>query len=580
MSNSLGTNRVEWEDDGGRIEIIRDFEHEPEDNLSRILGELIEEIPISDPDGKEEEEEDGNTDETKRERTRVTERWVRGLGRRGTQEGDPGEQGYRRDIDIHTREEEDGDEEEETEIESEEEEEEEEQEEEEEEEKEESDAEEEGENDHERGEIMLIGEDLENAKVRREQLKCDETKDITEIIKNKMECEYHEIRTRTSYIKELYKIRENLRVEEELLYAVGLDNRDKETRKLVVPPAMVKEVIKNCHQRWGHADAMRMQEEISKEYYITHLKKATEKMHRYCKQCRIKEGEENRGKSSDSSLEKGESMAMDILYMPMTVSGYGYIIVVVDLATNFMYTEAIKNRTPKTIIRTVNRIIQISCRTSRTVETSTSESFVGSATEYLMRTYEMEQQALSLEDSTENEVANMKITNLLRKMLPQGEKWLGAYRSVTYAFNATAMRRNNSVRSPAQLLYGTQPCIPLVLTTKKKELDEVIRAKDVREIMEEITKMRKIDEPSLYISCGHNLEELGVGEKCLIWRDFVTSQRIMSTQTRKARITQGWYPAKILNKLGHDYFVETEDNKKRKIHRRAVRKYPHEGLKL
>ena len=185
-------------------------------------------------------------------------------------------------------------------------------------------------------------------------------------------------------------------------------------------------------------------------------------------------------------------MAMDILYMPMTVSGYGYIIVVVDLATNFMYTEAIKNRTPKTIIRTVNRIIQISCRTSRTVETSTSESFIGSATEYLMRTYEMEQQALSLEDSTENEVANMKITNLLRKMLPQGEKWLGAYRSVTYAFNATAMRRNNSVRSPAQLLYGTQPCIPLVLTTKKKELDEVIRAKDVREIMEEITKMRKV----------------------------------------------------------------------------------------
>merc|ERR1712002_589371 len=282
------------------------------------------------------------------------------------------------------------------------------------------------------------------------------------------------------------------------------------------------------------------------------------------------EGEENRGKSSDSSLEKGESMAMDILYMPMTVSGYGYIIVVVDLATNFMYTEAIKNRTPKTIIRTVNRIIQISCRTTRIVETSTSESFVGSATEYLMRTYEMEQQALSLEDSAENEVANMKITNLLRKMLPQGEKWLGAYRSVTYAFNATAMRRNNVVKSPAQLLYGTQPCIPLVMATKKKKLDAEIRAKDVKEI----TKIRKVDEPSLYINCGHKLEDFNIGEKCLIWRDFVTSQRITRTQTRKARITQRWYPAKILNKLGHNYFIETEDNKRRKIHRRAVKKHP------
>jgi len=44
-NNSLGTNRVEWEDDGGGLEIIRDFEHEPVDNLSRVLGELIEEIP-------------------------------------------------------------------------------------------------------------------------------------------------------------------------------------------------------------------------------------------------------------------------------------------------------------------------------------------------------------------------------------------------------------------------------------------------------------------------------------------------------------------------------------------------------
>merc|ERR1712212_512436 len=113
-----------------------------------------------------------------------------------------------------------------------------------------------------------------------------------------------------------------------------------------------------------------------------------------------------------------------------------------------------------------------------------------------------------------------------------------------------------------------------------KELDEVIRAKDVREIMEEITKMRKIDEPSLYISCGHNLEELGVGEKCLIWRDFVTSQQIMSTQTRKARITQGWYPAKILNKLGHDYFVETEDNKKKENTSKGCEETPHGKLKL
>ena len=118
------------------------------------------------------------------------------------------------------------------------------------------------------------------------------------------------------------------------------------------------------------------------------------------------------------------------------------------------------------------------------------------------------------------------------------------------------------------------------MATKKKKLDAEIRAKDVREIMKEITKIRKVDEPSLYINCGHKLEDFNTGEKCLIWRDFVTSQRITRTQTRKARITQRWYPAKILNKLGHDYFIETEDNKRRKIHRRAMKKHPHEELKL
>ena len=98
--------------------------------------------------------------------------------------------------------------------------------------------------------------------------------------------------------------------------------------------------------------------------------------------------------------------------------------------------------------------------------------------------------------------------------------------------------------------------------------------------MKEITKIRKIDEPSLYIKSGHKLEELGIGEKCLIWRDFVISQRITNTQTRKAKITQRWYPAKIINKLGHDYFIETEDKKRRKVHRRAIRKYSHEEQKL
>jgi len=197
-----------------------------------------------------------------------------------------------------------------------------------------------------------------------------------------------------------------------------------------------------------------------------------------------------------------------------------------------------------------------------------------------MRAYQMEQQALSAEDNTENEVANMRISNLLKEMLPPGEEWLGAYRGVTYAFNATAMRHKNLVISPAQLLYGTQPCIPLVITTGEKKLDADIGAESMRRVIKEITKIRKVDEPSLYINCTHKLEEFHIGEKCLIWRDFVISQQAMNMQIRKAKITQGWYPAKILNRLGQIFFVKTEDNKERKIHRRAMKKYTHEGMEI
>ena len=134
---------------------------------------------------------------------------------------------------------------------------------------------------------------------------------------------------------ESLKIKENLKVQDSLLYVKGLDNRNKEIMKLVIPPAMEEEVIKNYHLRLGHAGTMKLQKEISKNYHIVYFKEVTKEASRHCKQCETKRKERNRGKLSDASCKRGESMSMNVLHMPMTVEGYGYIVVVVDMATNF-----------------------------------------------------------------------------------------------------------------------------------------------------------------------------------------------------------------------------------------------------
>merc|ERR1711990_354317 len=93
------------------MEIVRDFEYEPVDNLGKILGELIEEIPIGEM-GEEEEEEEEDMSETKRERTRVTGRWIRGLGERNSQGGKVEEGDSEGDMRGEEEEEEEDDEEE------------------------------------------------------------------------------------------------------------------------------------------------------------------------------------------------------------------------------------------------------------------------------------------------------------------------------------------------------------------------------------------------------------------------------------------------------------------------------------
>merc|ERR1712015_26148 len=105
------------------------------------------------------------------------------------------------------------------------------------------------------------------------------------------------------------------------------------------------------------------------------------------------------------------------------------------MATNFIYTEAIRNRKANTVARAINKIILRSARTPDIVETDLGKEFIGSATKKLMEIYHIKQKPLPplLKNCVKAEVANVRITNLLRKMLPEGKSWLEAYRNVTFA---------------------------------------------------------------------------------------------------------------------------------------------------
>ena len=435
-----------------------------------------------------------------------------------------------------------------------------------------------------KGEIMVIDDDQDKDRIIRAQQACEETKDIREVIEKDITYSYKELQTRSKYFKELYGMRDNLKMEGEGMYVKSLNDENEETSRIVIPHKMAVGIVTRYHKTLAHANTWRLREIISKNHFIADIRGIARKVQKYCKDCllALPARVQKIRKIPNASSTPGEGLSMDILYLPTTTRGYGYLLVVVDMATNFIYTEALKDRTSSTVAGVLNTVIQRSARTADMVETDLGKEFIGETTKALMEIYHMKHEALPplLKNCVKAEVANVRITNLLRKMLPEGKSWLEAYRSVTFALNITSMKFGNIIASPAKLLYGSQPCIPLAKSTGDDRLDIALRSEEMRETMDKIAKIRNVDEPSLYITCKHRLEEFVVGEKCLTWREFVLTQRLLHSQARKAKIMQKWCLAEVISKSGNEYVIRTSDGKQRTMHRRAMKKIPSEVIGL
>merc|ERR1712015_93676 len=275
--------------------------------------------------------------------------------------------------------------------------------------------------DREKGEIMVIDDDQDKDRIIRAQQACEETKDIREVIEKDITYSYKELQTRSKYFKELYGMKDNLKMEGEGMYVKSLNDENEETSRIVIPHKMAVGIVTHYHKTLAHANTWRLRELFQKNHFIADIRGIARKVQKYCKDCllALPARVQKIRKIPNASSTPGEGLSMDILYLPTTTRGYGYLLVVVDMATNFIYTEALKDRTSNTVAGVLNTVIQRSARTADMVETDLGKEVIGETTKALMEIYHMKHEALPplLKNCVKAEVANVRITNLLRKIL-------------------------------------------------------------------------------------------------------------------------------------------------------------------
>merc|ERR1712015_512401 len=128
------------------------------------------------------------------------------------------------------------------------------------------------------GEVMMINDDQDKDRIIKAQQACEEIKDIRETIEKDITYGYKELQTRSKYFKELYGMRDNLKIEGGGLYVKGLNDENEETSRIVIPHKMAIEIVTHYHHTLAHANTWRLREIISKNYFIVNIREVTERV--------------------------------------------------------------------------------------------------------------------------------------------------------------------------------------------------------------------------------------------------------------------------------------------------------------
>ena len=183
--------------------------------------------------------------------------------------------------------------------------------------------------------------------ILRGQSKCAETQELVSLIKRGLKPTYNEYKSKSAYQVDLIKCMEVLKLIDNHVYRECSDIYGNCYNILVVPPSCTEEVLKTVHVDYCHTSVWRLQNLISRRFYIFDLKKASKRIH--CQECFLAlppKLQKGRNISAKTASRGGEAHA-DLLSLCNSMYeniNFKYVLLMVDVATGYCFGRALKKR--------------------------------------------------------------------------------------------------------------------------------------------------------------------------------------------------------------------------------------------
>ena len=410
-----------------------------------------------------------------------------------------------------------------------------------------------------------------NDLITKEQQNCPETKEIIDKIKAKTEPTRDEIKSKTDYSKDLLQSYKSLKVINNRLHKVKTSYNGRTSTVLVVPPAVSELIIKRIHQQYMHQAPWKLQKFIINQYHIHNIKQICRTFK--CTECdlALKPALQSTRKLPVTTSTVAEEAQCDILSLiPAHHDGitYQYVLMINEVATGFVFTEKLQNRTATHVTEALFRSLDNASFTPKYCTFDEAKEFQSEIMKSKLASRNIQPIYLSFieKNSMTAEGHIARLNDLLRRALEQSKSWPASLPAATLALNS-ALRRyhtgENTIQSPCFLFNGREAFV----TMGKDENDF-----DAAEAMKAINKARYCDTLSL-IQAVNERKSFKQGELILVHREFIRAAKKLGCKTRKLKIEAYWTTAKVIKQIDdQNYLVALKSGTQRKIHRRECRK--------
>lgn len=240
-----------------------------------------------------------------------------------------------------------------------------------------------------------------------------------------------------------------------------LFRKHEQIRLLVIPKAMIDNILRICHDQNGHIGVEKTMIEIKKHYWFSNMKKIVKKYILNCLSCIFYSPLDGKKEGFLKSIDKGNepfnTIHMDH-YGPIKLgssSNYKYILVIIDGFTKFVKFYATKTTNTDEVIKCLQLYMNYYSKPMRII-TDRGTCFTSRKFENFLECHCVEHiktASYTPEANGQAERVNRTLTPMLAKLIhDSNSKWDTLLTKIEYIYNNTF---NRSIKNfPSMLLFG------------------------------------------------------------------------------------------------------------------------------